>query len=52
MASATPSIESYAAAKAGKYTLCSLEHRFGNAALPQVCTVDMKGSCTPGTVRP
>lgn len=34
MASATPSIESYAAAKAGKYTLCSLEHRFGNAALP------------------
>lgn len=48
MASATPSIESYAAAKAGKYTLCSLEHRFGNAALPQVCTVDMKGELHAG----
>ena len=48
MASATPSIESYAAAKAGQYTLCSLEHRFGNAALPQVCTVDMKGELHAG----
>lgn len=48
MASATPSIESYAAAKAGKYTLCSLEHRFGNAVLPQVCTVDMKGELHAG----
>ena len=48
MASATPSIESYAAAKAGKYTLCTLEHRFGNAALPQVCTVDMKGELHAG----
>ena len=48
MASATPSIESYAAAKAGKYTLCSLEHRFGNASLPQVCTVDMKGELHAG----
>lgn len=48
MASATPSIESYAAAKAGKYTLCSLEHRFGNAALPQVRTVDMKGELHAG----
>ena len=48
MASATPSIESYAAAKAGKYILCSLEHRFGNAALPQVCTVDMKGELHAG----
>lgn len=48
MASATPSIESYAAAKAGKYTLCSLEHRFGNAAFPQVCTVDMKGELHAG----
>ena len=48
MASATPSIESYAAAKAGKYTLCSLEHRFGNATLPQVRTVDMKGELHAG----
>ncbi len=48
MASATPSIESYAAAKAGKYTLCTLEHRFGNAALPQVCAVDMKGELQAG----
>lgn len=43
LASATPSAESYLAAKSGRYTLCTLENRFGEAALPQVEVVDMRG---------
>ena len=42
LASATPSVESFAKAKAGVYTLCSLKERFGSAVLPQVSLVDMK----------
>ncbi len=42
LASATPSVESYAAAKKGKYELCTLTKRYGNAVLPEVVTVDMR----------
>ncbi|MBR4858527.1 MAG: primosomal protein N' [Clostridia bacterium] len=42
LASATPSVESYAAAKSGKYELCTLSRRYGNAVLPEVITVDMR----------
>lgn len=42
LASATPSVESYTLAKAGKYSLYKIAHRFGNAVLPQVTTVDMR----------
>ena len=42
LASATPSIESFTAAKNGKYSLYKLENRYGNAVLPKVETVDMK----------
>lgn len=42
LASATPSIESYAAAQNGKYELCTLSRRYGNAVLPDVITVDMR----------
>lgn len=42
LASATPSVESYAAAKSGKYELCTLTKRYGNAVLPEVLTVDMR----------
>ncbi|MBR5451637.1 MAG: primosomal protein N' [Clostridia bacterium] len=42
MASATPSIESYFAAKEGRYTLCELEARYGSATLPKVEVVDMR----------
>lgn len=42
LASATPKIETYCAAKSGKYILCTLSERFGKAQLPQVITVDMK----------
>lgn len=42
LASATPSLESYAAAKAGKYDLLTLTQRYGNAVLPKVELVDMR----------
>lgn len=40
LASATPSIESYAYAKTGRYALYTLTQRYGNAVLPEVVTVD------------
>lgn len=42
LASATPSVESYAAAQNGRYELCTLTQRYGNAVLPEVITVDMR----------
>ena len=42
LASATPSVESFAAAKSGKYSLYELKNRYGKAVLPQVITVDMR----------
>lgn len=42
LASATPSVESYASALSGKYELCTLTKRYGNAVLPNVVTVDMR----------
>ena len=49
LASATPSVESFARARAGKYTLCTLAKRYGGAVLPDVLTVDMtdKTVCSP-----
>lgn len=40
LASATPSIESYARAQDGQYALYTLNNRYGNAVLPEVMTVD------------
>ena len=42
LASATPSVESFASAQSGKYDLCRLDKRYGNAVLPEVVTVDMR----------
>lgn len=42
LTSATPSVESYTLALNGKYKLCELTERYGDAKLPQVITVDMK----------
>ena len=42
LASATPSVESYAAALSGRYTLCTLGNRYGNAVLPETVVVDMR----------
>lgn len=49
LASATPSIESFTAAKAGRYALCRLPQRYGASALPQVVTVDMREQAGGGT---
>ena len=46
--SATPSIESYSAALAGRYTLCTLSERYGNAVLPTVIPIDMRGEAAAG----
>ncbi|MBQ8014787.1 MAG: primosomal protein N' [Clostridia bacterium] len=42
LASATPSVESYAAAQSGRYELSTLSKRYGSAVLPEVVTVDMR----------
>ncbi len=42
LASATPSVESYHAATNGRYTLHTLDTRYGDAVLPQVEVVDMR----------
>lgn len=48
MSSATPSIETYSLAKSGKYKLCTMNNRYGNAVLPEVITVDMKNEMKLG----
>ncbi len=52
LASATPSLESYTAAKIGKYTLCTMGKRYGNAVLPEVKTVDMRQELREGNAGP
>ena len=48
LASATPSVESFAAAKSGKYALYELRNRYGGAVLPEVVTVDMRSEQAHG----
>ena len=48
LSSATPSVESYTAAKMGKYTLCTLKERYGNAVLPEVIPIDMRSESAAG----
>ena len=50
MTSATPSVESYYAAKSGRYTLLELTHRYGDVQLPQVEVVDMRAETVGETV--
>ena len=52
MASATPSVESYCSALAGKYTLCEIDERYGQSQLPHVITVDMKQEMKIGNKSP
>ena len=42
LSSATPSLASYYKAKAGIYTLVTLDKRYGGASLPEVAIVDMR----------
>ena len=48
LSSATPSLESYAAAKRGKYSLEVLSERYGESVLPDVSVIDMKAERQAG----
>ena len=50
LTSATPSVESYHAAKSGRYRLFRLNARFGDAQLPGVEIVDMREELSGDTV--
>ncbi len=52
LASATPSLESYRKAVEGKYTLVTMRERYGNACLPEVRIVDMRGETGHGNLSP
>ena len=52
LTSATPSLESYSNAIKGKYVLCELTERYGDAKLPEVITVDMKNEMKSGNKSP
>ena len=52
LASATPSLESYQKAAEGKYTLIKMKERYGNASLPEVRIVDMRGETGHGNLSP
>ncbi|MBQ6706857.1 MAG: primosomal protein N' [Clostridia bacterium] len=43
LTSATPSVETYLNAESGRYVFCTLDSRFGEAQLPEVQVVDMRG---------
>ncbi len=47
LASATPSLESWANAKAGKYTRLDLTSRYGEAVLPDMRAIDMRTEDLP-----
>lgn len=48
LASATPSVESFSAAKNGRYSLFSMPERYGGGELPEVYVVDMKKEILSG----
>ena len=48
LASATPSLESWANAEAGKYARVELTSRFGEAVLPEMRAIDMRQEDLPG----
>jgi primosomal protein N' (replication factor Y) (superfamily II helicase) len=47
LASATPSLESWANAQSGKYARLDLEARFGPAVMPTMQTIDMRAETLP-----
>ena len=52
LSSATPSLESYLKAKEGKYTLITLNERYGNSVLPETVMTDMRKDAKNGNVSP
>ncbi|MEM9474566.1 MAG: primosomal protein N' [Pseudomonadota bacterium] len=49
LASATPSLETWANAEAGKYHRLELTARFGPAQLPRLASIDMRAETLPST---
>ena len=49
LASATPSLESWANAEAGKYTRLTLTSRYGEAVLPAMRAIDMRAEALPAS---
>ena len=47
LASATPSLESWANAEAGKYARLDLTSRFGEARMPRLAAIDMRREAVP-----
>ena len=47
LASATPSLESWANAEAGKYARLTLTSRFGDAVMPEMRAIDMRSEALP-----
>ncbi|MEM9970070.1 MAG: primosomal protein N' [Pseudomonadota bacterium] len=47
LASATPSLESWANAEAGKYARVDLTSRFGDAVMPRLRSIDMRNEALP-----
>ena len=52
LASATPSLESYAKAQAGTYTLLTLTERYNKTGLPEVTVADMRQGTAMGVSSP
>jgi primosomal protein N' (replication factor Y) len=48
LASATPSLETWANAEAGKYARLDLTSRFGQSVLPEMRAIDMRNESLPG----
>ncbi|WP_297771070.1 primosomal protein N' [uncultured Roseovarius sp.] len=49
LASATPSLESWANAEAGKYQRLDLDARFGAAMMPELAAIDMRAETLPAS---
>ncbi|MEQ9041626.1 MAG: primosomal protein N' [Silicimonas sp.] len=49
LASATPSLESWANAEAGKYARVTLASRFGEAVMPEMRSIDMRSEKLPAS---
>ncbi len=49
LASATPSLETWANAEAGKYNRLTLTSRFGDAVMPELAAIDMRSEDLPSS---
>ncbi len=52
LASATPSLESFKKAREGKYTLVTLDSRYGSSVLPKTVITDVRRDAREGNISP